>query len=43
MGMLLLPTLLALGVGLTGIASASTMTGPGVINKAATNFSPRER
>ena len=40
---LLLPALFALGVGLTGTVSASAMTGPGIINKAATNFSPRVR
>jgi hypothetical protein len=37
---LLLPALLALGVGLTGGASASALIGSGLVNKAATNFSP---
>jgi hypothetical protein len=36
---LLLPALFALGVGLTGTVSASAMIGPGIVNKAATNFS----
>ena len=40
---LLLPALLALGIGLTGIVSASAMIGQGIINKAAANFSPRVR
>jgi len=40
---LLLPALFALGVGLTGIVSASAMIGPGSINKAAADFSPRVR
>jgi hypothetical protein len=40
---LLLPTLFALGVGLTAIASASFMIGPGITDKAAANFSPRVR
>lgn len=40
---LLLPALFALGVGLTGTVSASAMIGPGIINEAATNFSPRVR
>jgi hypothetical protein len=38
---LLLATLLAFGVGLTGIGSASAMMGSGIINKAASNLSPR--
>jgi hypothetical protein len=40
---LLLPALFALGIGLTGIVSASASIGPSIINKAATNFSPRVR
>lgn len=40
---LLLPALLALGVGLAGTVGASAMIGPGIVNKAATNFSPRVR
>ena len=40
---LLLPALFALGVGLTGTVSASALIGPGIINKAAINFSPRVR
>jgi len=43
MRMLLLPALFALGVGLTGIVGASATVGPGIVNKAATNFSPRVR
>jgi hypothetical protein len=38
---LLIPSLLAFGVALTGMVSASAMIGPGVTNKAATNSSPR--
>lgn len=38
---LLLPALVAFGVGLTGSAGASALIGPGSINKAAPNFSPR--
>ncbi|HWC92991.1 MAG TPA: hypothetical protein VG475_07745 [Pseudolabrys sp.] len=40
---LLLPALFALGIGLTGIVSASAMIGSDIVNKAATNFSPRVR
>lgn len=40
---LLLPALLTFGVGLTGVASASAIIGPGILNKTATNFSPRVR
>jgi hypothetical protein len=38
---LLMSSLLAFGVGLTGIIGASAMIGPGSMNKAATNSSPR--
>jgi hypothetical protein len=37
----LLPALFALGFGLTGMVNASSVTGPGIINNGATNFSPR--
>lgn len=37
----LLPALFALGIGFTGIVGASAMVGPGTINTATTNFSPR--
>lgn len=40
---LLLSTLLAVGVGLIGTGGASAMMGPGILNKAASNFSPRVR
>jgi hypothetical protein len=43
MRILLLPALFALGVGLTGTVSASALISPGIINKAAINFSPRVR
>ena len=36
---LLLPTLFALGVGFTAIASASVMIGPGITDKAGRLFS----
>jgi hypothetical protein len=38
---LLLPALFVFGFGLTGMLNASNVTGPGIINKNVTNFSPR--
>jgi hypothetical protein len=38
---LLLSALLSIGIGCTGIISAFAMVGPGIINTAAANFSPR--
>jgi hypothetical protein len=38
---LLILSLLAFGVSLTGIVGAAAMIGAGAINKAATNSSPR--
>jgi hypothetical protein len=40
---LLLSALFAMGFILTGMVSASAVIGPGINNKAATNFSPRVR
>lgn len=40
---LLLSTLLAFGVGLTGTVSACAAISPGIASKAATNFSPPVR
>ncbi|MGO9135187.1 MAG: hypothetical protein ACLP8A_14240 [Methylovirgula sp.] len=38
---LLLPALFAFGFGLTGLLNAASVTGPGIIDKGMTTFSPR--
>jgi hypothetical protein len=38
---LLLPAFFVFGFGLTGMVNATSVIGPGIINKGVTNFSPR--